>query len=433
MRGRLAFPVSVFIVVLSIVATGSAAVTKVKRVSVSSSGAVADQGSVSSAISADGRFVAFASTADNLVHGDTNATYDIFVHDLKTGKTKRASVTSSGAETHGLNFHPSISADGRLVAFSSDAPDLVHGDNNGTTDIFVHDMKTGKTRRVSVSSSGVEADSYSENASISENGRFVAFQSNADNLVSGDTNTQQDVFVRDLKNDKTRRVSVSSAGAEGDDSSSSPSISADGRLVVFGSQATTLVPNDGNATGDIFVNDRKTHKTRRLSLSSSGAEADDYSNGFPSISANGRFVAFSSHATNLVGHDLNGKSDIFLRDLDKKTTKLISVSSSGEQANDNSFLVDPLVVSNDGRYLAFISLATNLVAGGTTGEQVFLRDVKRHKTRLLNVSGSGVQGDGPSFDPSMTPDGRVISFSSDATNLVAHDTNGNEDIFVRSG
>jgi Tol biopolymer transport system component len=377
--------------------------------------------------------VAFASTADNLVHGDTNTTYDVFVHDLKTGRTKRASVASSGAEAHGLSDHPSISADGRIVVFNSDAPDLVNGDNNATTDIFVHNMKTGKTRRVSMSSSGAEADNYSGNASISENGRFVAFQSTADNLVPGDTNTQQDVFVRDLKNGKTRRVSVSSAGTEGDDSSSAPSISADGRLVAFSSQATTLVPNDGNATGDIFVNDRKTHRTRRVSVSSSGAEADGFSYNFPSLSANGRFVAFASHATNLVGHDLNGKTDIFLRDLDKKTTKLISVSSSGEQANNDSFLVDPLVVSNDGGEVAFISLATNLLAGGTTGEQVFLRDVKKHKTRLLNVSGSGVQGDGNSFDPSMTPDGRSISFSSDATNLVPHDTQGNEDIFVRLG
>jgi Tol biopolymer transport system component len=432
-RGRFAFLVSVFIAVLSIVASGSAAVTKVKRVSVSSSGTAADQGSITSAISADGRYVAFASTADNLVHGDTNTTYDVFVHDLKTGRTKRASVASSGAEAHGLSDHPSISADGRIVVFNSDAPDLVNGDNNATTDIFVHNMKTGKTRRVSMSSSGAEADNYSGNASISENGRFVAFQSTADNLVPGDTNTQQDVFVRDLKNGKTRRVSVSSAGTEGDGSSSAPSISADGRLVAFSSQATTLVPNDGNATGDIFVNDRKTHRTRRVSVSSSGAEADGYSYNFPSLSANGRFVAFASHATNLVGHDLNGKTDIFLRDLDKKTTKLISVSSSGEQANDDSFLVDPLVVSNDGGEVAFISLATNLLAGGTTGEQVFLRDVKKHKTRLLNVSGSGVQGDGNSFDPSMTPDGRSISFSSAATNLVPHDTQGHEDIFVRSG
>lgn len=431
MRAKLAFSALAVCVTVVIAAPVLAAATKVKRISVSSSGSQADNHSFGSAISADGRYVAFASNADNLVHHDGNGAEDIFVRDLKTGKTKLVSVSSSGVQGNDFSSHASISADGRLIAFNSDASNLVHGDTS-TEDIFVRDMKTGKTKKVSLSSSGATGNDSSQDPSISANGRFVAFDSNATNLVAGDTNANQDVFVRDLKKGKTRRVSVSSDGVQGDDLSGTNSISANGRQVVFRSAATTLVHNDTNTVPDIFVNDRKTHKTTRVDVSTSGAQANDGANGFPSISTNGHFVAFASNASNLVAGDTNAVGDIFLRNLDQKKTKRVSVSSSGTQSNGSSFLVDPLVVSDDGRYVAFISLATNLVPGSSTGEQVILRDQKKGKTTLLNRSADGTVGNGASFDPSMTPDGRSISFSSQATNLVGNDTNASNDIFVRT-
>jgi Tol biopolymer transport system component len=404
--------------------------TKTKRVSVSSAGGEANDASYSPSISADRRFVAFRSYATNLVGGDTNGAADVFVRDRRTGKTRRVSLNSAGAEGDGSSYNPSISADGRFVGFQSDATNLVGGDANGASDVFVRDRRTGKTRRVSVSSPGGEGNGGSYDPSISADGRFVAFNSDASNLVGGDTNGATDVFVRDRKTGKTRRVSVSSAGGEGNDASYSPSISADGRFVAFQSFASNLVGGDTNGFTDVFVRNRKTGKTRRVSVSSAGAEGDGGSY-HPSISADGRFVALVSSATNLVGGDTNGFSDVFLRNRRRQRTTRVSVSSAGAQGNSGSFLIDPLVVSADGRFVAFISNATNLVSSPTSGEQDFLRDRKAHKTRLLSVSTSGVQADSNSWDPALTPDGRFVAFPSSATNLVGGDTNGYADVFVR--
>ncbi|TMM11186.1 MAG: hypothetical protein E6G00_05495, partial [Actinobacteria bacterium] len=248
----------------------------------------------------------------NLVGGDTNGVGDVFVRDRKTGKTKRVSVNSHGAQANGESFAAPISADGRFVAFLSSASNLVGGDTNGARDVFVRDRKAGKTRRVSVDSHGAQGKGASFVPSISANGRFVAFSSVANNLVGGDTNTVSDVFVRDRKTGKTRRVSVDSHGAQGNGDSFIPSISADGRFVAFYSDAANLVAGDGNAAGDGFVRDRKAGRTKRVSVASHGTQGNDTS--FPpSISADGRFVAFTSLANNLVAGDTNGASDIFAR------------------------------------------------------------------------------------------------------------------------
>jgi Tol biopolymer transport system component len=220
---------------------------------VSSTGEQADANSSGSAVSADGRFVAFGSNASNLVPNDGNHTYDVFVRDRKTGKTRRVSVSSEGVEGNGASQNPSISANGRFVAFSSGAANLVPGDTKEHVDVFVHDRKTGKTRRVNLSSAGVEADLDSDLPSISASGRFVAFESFATNLVPGDTKAVRDVFVRDRKTGKTKRVSVSSAGVEGDAESFAPSISGDGRFVAFESPAMNLVPEDLNNARDVFL------------------------------------------------------------------------------------------------------------------------------------------------------------------------------------
>ena len=216
----------------AIVATASAVRATTIRVSVSSGGAEPNQNSSDSAISADGRFVAFRSGASNLVREDGNDAWDIFVRDLKSGRISRASVSSTGAEANGSSGLPAISADGRFVAFVAEASNLVSGDQNNTDDVFVRDLKTRGTRRVSISSSGAEGNGRSLGPQISADGRFVAFLSRASNLVSGDRNDVLDVFVRDLKTRRTTRVSVSSGGGEGNGPSAIAvmSISAD---VVF--------------------------------------------------------------------------------------------------------------------------------------------------------------------------------------------------------
>jgi Tol biopolymer transport system component len=310
---RLLTLVLTFLVVLVAMALpGWAGMAKTRRVSVSS-GVEGNGASYEPSISADGRFLAFSSDATNLVGGDVNGVSDVFMRDRKTGATKGVTVIATGVEGDRASYTPSISADGRFVAFFSNASNLVDGDTNDETDVFVWDRKAGTTKRVSVNFAGVEGNAGSLGPSISADGRFVAYSLNASNLVGGDANGGRDVFVRDRKNHTTKRMSVSSAGVEGNGASYTPSISADGRFVAYSSNASNLVGGDANGGRDVFVRDRKNHTTRRVSVSSAGTEANGNSFGRPSISAAGRFVAFDSGASNLVGGDTNGVRDAFVR------------------------------------------------------------------------------------------------------------------------
>jgi Tol biopolymer transport system component len=398
------------------------------RVSVDTSGAQGDGESSGASISGNGRVVAFQSQATNLVPGDTNGRADVFVRDLKTGTTAHVSVDSSGAPGDGESTGPSISGNGRFVAFHSTATNLVPGDSSDFGDVFVHDLRTGTTTRVSVDPSGGEADGDSSDPSISGNGRVIAFESDATNLVPGDTEGRLDVFVHDRKTGTTTRVSVDSLGAEADGESSDPSISTSGRFVVFGSRATNLVPGDTNDADDVFVHDLRTGATTRVSVGSAGQQADDGSRS-PSISGNGRFVAFRSSATNLVPGDTNGVDDVFVHDLRTGTTTRVSVDSSGAQADEDS--VDPSISAN-GRFVAFSSIASDLVPGDTNGEDdLFVHDGRTGTTTRASVDSTGGQADSGSFDPSISGNGRSVAFRSSATNLVPGDTNDEVDVFVR--
>ncbi len=427
-------PVPVLAASLALLLAGpvSAATPSTERVSVSSSGEQGNQESWSPSISADGRFVAFMSFATDLVAGDTNGADDTFVRDRKRGTTELVSVSTAGEHGNGDAFPaygPSISADGRFVAFQSRASNLVAGDTNGTYDIFVRDRSAGTTERVSVSSGGVEGDHWSGGPSITPDGRLVAFESLATSLVAGDANLTRDIFVRDRSSGTTELVSVSTAGEQANGDSGDPAISADGRFVAFTSGASNLVAGDTNGTWDIFVGDRKRGTTRRVSVSSAGRQVNGRS-WSPAISADGRFVAFFSSSSNLVAHDTNpGRYDVFVRDRRKGTTERVSVSSAGRQANSQSR--DPSI-SADGRFVAYDSWASNLVPGDTNGTwDAFVRDRKRGTTRRVSVSSAGRQGDGDAGIPSISADGRIVAFWSRATNLVAHDTNQSADVFVR--
>jgi len=346
-----------------------------ERVSVGSGGAQANGASQDPSISGDGRYVAFQSSASNLVASDTNGRADIFVRDRVLLTTERVSIDSSGAEGNLDSFLPAISTTGRYVAFGSSASNLVVGDTNGFQDVFVRDRQSATTERVSIDSAAVEGNSTSSDPYISADGRFVAFVSSATNLVAGDTNTFLDVFVHDRSGDTTERVSVDSSGVEGNADSSAldrPTISADGRYVAFASQATNLVASDTNSSVDVFLHDRQSDTTERVNLDSGGLEGDDYG-AYPSISADGRLVAFASPATNLVPGDTNGSVDIFVRDRQTATTERASVNWAGVEGNA---LSSPFpAISGNGRYVVFHSFATNLVPADTNGTtDIFVRD-----------------------------------------------------------
>jgi len=414
---------------LAVVLGGTAWSQVTQRVSISTSGAQANDNSHACSVSADLRYVAFSSFATNLLFGDTNGFEDVFVRDRQTGTTERVSVDSTGTQGNGGSSLASISADGRYVAFVSSASNLVSGDTNALDDVFVHDRQTGTTERVSVDSTGAESDGDSLEPSISADGRFVAFLSNATNLVAADSNNFGDILVHDRQSSTTERVSVDSAGAQSDGNSLRPSISADGRYVAFLSHATNLVAADSNAFGDVFVRDRQSSTTERVSVDTAGIQGNGDSSLSLALSADGRFVAFQSAATNLLASDTNVFDDVFVRDRQSSTTERVSVDSTGTQANGHS--LEP-AISADGRFVTFESDATNLVLGDTnTSGDIFVHDRQNSTTGRASVDSGGVQGNGLSVAPSISGNGRYVAYESVATNLDPADTNGTSDIFVR--
>jgi Tol biopolymer transport system component len=364
----------------------------------------ADDASRLPSISHDGRYVAFESVATNLVASDTNNFRDIFVRDRTNGTTNRASVRGSGGslvQSNNNSSSPSISADGRYVAFDSAATNLV----DGKSGIFVRDMHnqtthhvaggvtgprrpsisadgryvayetafgslqiewadtlTGEKKLVSVGLDGHRSNAWSTDPSISGDGKFVAFSSGATNLDGQPTGGRNHVYLRNMDTNTTTRVSAAPGGALADDSSRLPALSADGRYVAYESLATNLVAEDTNRRWDIFRHDRVTGATVRVTVSSQGAQQEDNSVGnAPKMSANGRYVAFSSYAGNLVPFD-DGSGDVFVHDVATGTTRLVSTALDGSSANDHSWNA---AISGDGRTVAFDSMASDLVKHDT--------------------------------------------------------------------
>ena len=412
-------------------------------------------GSLGSDLSTNGRYIVFESYA-RLTKDDDGGEADVFWRDLKTRKTHRMSKSTRGREADAPSLFPSISGDGRLVAYSSSATNLVRGDTNMTPcpprevdedcqpepagDVFVRNVRKRTTRRVSVSSDGAQGNGSSGLASISANGRYVVFQSTATNLVEGDVNGHSDIFIRDLELRRTRLGSVSSDEKPSDGDCLSSAVSADGRYVAFNCSTTNLVPNDINEADDLFVRDLKEGTTTLVSVSSEGVQGNDFINSFD-MSDDGRVFAFATSASNLVPNDTNrpatpdrsqSGADVFVRDLDAGTTRRVSVTRDGEQSPIDSG--NP-ALSPDGRFVAFASESEQLVPGSDANgflSDVFVRSVKRDASlRRVSVSTAGSQGNGYSVEPALSRNGRYVSFQSAASNLVRRDRNKTSDVFRR--
>ena len=321
----------------------------------------------SPSISADGRYVAFLSYASNLVNNDTNHQMDIFVRDMVSNKTTRVSVDSAGNEGNWASHSPSISADGRFVAFSSASNNLVV-DDEGETDIFLHDRDTGSTSRVSIAIyNDGQTSNWSTNPSISASGRYITFTSKAYNLVPDDYNGIQDVFVFDTVDGEIIRVSVDNSGAEG----------------FYGSGANATGSDEGNAV----------------------------------ISADGRFVSFVSNAA-LTEQDSGDGWDVYLRDMESGKVTLVAVDDSGNKGDGHSFRTS---ISDDSRYIAFSSVASNFDVNDTNAQSdTYVHDVTTGITE--RVTTNGVVGDGGNVLVAISGNGRFIAFDSMATNLIHEPT-----------
>jgi len=413
-----------------LVTAGEALSQETTRVSVRTNGGQANGHSYATAISPDGRYVAFGSFATNLVNGDTNAKEDVFVHDRVTGVTERVSVDSSGAQGDKDSMGGSISGDGRIVGFVSHATNLVAGDTNGSPDTFVHDRSTGITECVSVNTSGAPGNNWSSTASFSSDGRFVAFSSYSSDLVSNDTNGTSDIFLRDRQNGTTDLISIDSFGNQANGSSAWPVISPNGTVITFASAATNLVAGDTNGCTDVFVHDRFNGITERVNLDSTGNEGNGQSN-FPQMSHDGQIIAFQSFATNLDTRDNNGyNQDIYVHDRRSGVTELVSLSTSGSSGNDESR--GPAGISADGRFIAFVSFASDLITNDTNNfEDFFVRDMVTGITERVSVDSSGNEGNWASYGGGISANGELVAFWSSSSNLVSNDTNNSVDSFVR--
>jgi Tol biopolymer transport system component len=407
-----------------------------QRVSLSSAGIQQNGWCESPSISADGRYVLFTSIATNLVSVNTLGAEQVFLRDRATGVTEIVSVSSAGLPGNSNCLQPSLSSDGRFVVFQSWAWNLVPGDTTLESDVFLRDRQTGVTELISIDSAGTQGNLASAGQKVSDDGRYVAFGSHATNLVAGDTNGRWDVFVRDRQLGTTERTSLTSAGSQATGDSYIDSMSPDGRYVSFHSNASNLVAVDANGRFDVFLRDRQTGSTELVSLGTSGRQGNgDSSVGW--ISADARYVAFVSSASNLVPGDANGAVDAFVRDRQTGITERVSLGPGGIEANGNS---ETIWISPDARYAVFRSDATNLVLGDSNGvRDVFIRDLQSGVNERASVGSDGAQGNGASDVESDVPvgsaDGRYVAFVSGASNLVPGDTNGNYpfgiDVFVR--
>jgi Tol biopolymer transport system component len=400
-------------------------------------GAKGNGESVEPAVSANGRFVVYSSFASNLHPDDTDTRSDVFVRDPHAGTTTLVSraTGAASAKGNGFSFLPAISADGRIVAFRSSASNLHPDDADATPDVFVRDLQAGTTTLVSraAGAAGAKGNNSSLEPAVSADGRFVAFASWASNLHPDDADAGSDVFVRDLQADTTTLVSRA-GGAKGNSDSFGPAVSADGRFVAFESWASNLHPEDADTSTDVFVRDLQADTATLVSRAAGAAGAKgNSSSGRPAVSTDGRFVAFESFASNLHPDDTDADSDVFVRDLQADTTTLVSRAAGAAGGKGNEVSFEP-TVSADARFVAFTSWASNLhPEDADLSSDVFVRDLEAGTTTLVSraAGAAGPKGNDDSFGPALSADGRFMAFTSSASNLHPDDADTSEDVFVR--
>lgn len=389
-------------------------------------GELGNDASVANSASPGARFVALQSQADNLVEDDTNQVTDVFILDRASGDFTRESLDDEGFQIRQPSGVPSISDDGRFLVFQSIGV-LASGDGNGAFDIYHRDRSQGRLRRVSLSVDGGDADGDSTDASLSSDGSVVAFASHATNLVEGDTNGASDIFVITRRDRRIQRISRGRDGSQANGASYQPHISSDGRFVTFASGASNLVDGDTNNVDDVFVHEIATGVTVRASLGPDGEEANDRSL-TPRICSDGSRVTFSSRATNLASSDLP-PGQVYVRDLIRERTRVVSVSNEGVPGNKSIF--SPRI-SPEGRYVAFTANSDNLVEGIDPGVilQVYVHDILERRTVLASESIDGGPADAVSFTASFTRSSQFMTFASNARNLVGEQTNGATQVYL---
>lgn len=374
------------------------------------------------AISADERFVVFSSEATNLASGDRNDSSDIFLRDRWLNQISRISVNNQGVEGNADSIQPVIAANGRFIAFSSKATNFVAGETNTVADIFIYDMQTQQIRGINP----LDSNGDSLNPSISADGRWVVFESTASNLVVNDTNNAADIFLFDTQANQITRISVDAGGAQGNGTSIHPMIAANGGVVVFESEASNLVSGDTNNSSDIFLYDITTRNVQRISQATHQADKGSY---YPAVTAEGKIVVFESEAMNLVANDTNSFAEIFIKDLTTGQIQRIT-APNGEPANSHAYYPS---VSANGRFIAFTTAATNLVGGNPNALFDLLKyDRVTQQLERLNVNVAGEQTDFQSFKLpiSLSSSGNYAVFTSNATNAVYGDDNLSLDVFV---
>jgi Tol biopolymer transport system component len=396
-------------------------VGSVQRVSLTYLNASVNAAASRPAISADGRYVAFQTIANNVVFGDTNDADDVFVYDRGTGTIQRVSVNSAGAQAPQGGTEAALSGDGRFVAFTSSASNLAPNDQNNVADVFLRDLVLGTTERVSVGTGGYEGNSSSGKAVLSFDGRFVAFESRSTNFDLTDMSFDTDVFVRDRLLDTTTRVS---ADALGNGNAATPSLSSDGRFVAFAS-VIALDPADTNNKIDVYVRDTSTNALYPVSATPTVFGNDDST--APSISADGSRVAFASRSTNLAGSTA-AHAQVFLKDFTAGTLAIVSRTSTGVLADADCSTPS---VSSDGEQVVFTSLAHNLAPlTPAVAKNVFARNLSAATTVPISATDGGVLANAASDTGVAAADGLVVAFVSIATNLIPQDTSPIQDIFV---
>lgn len=401
------------------------------RLSVDANGIEGDGPSTQPAITPDGRYVVFVSAATNLVPGDTNGVADVFVHDVATGLLERVSLGAGGVECDQACSYPAISADGRYVVFNTGSTTLVAGDTNNSLDVYVRDRVNGTNELVSSNAAGTPGNAASFGAAVSSDGRYVTFVSWADNLVPGDTNATRDVFLRDRQLGTIERVSVGTGGVEGDDMGGSGSllsfVTPDGRHVLFGSMASTLVAGDANGAMDAFVRDRVTGTTSLL-VQAPGGGAPTNGADLASMTSDGRWVGFASAAPDLVPNDTNGTADAFVLDRSNGTIERVSLTDAGLESTGESW--GPFV-SLGGRFAVFSSASTDLVANDVNGRRdVFRRDRWAGTTERSVPGSSAAQPQADVYAASITAAAEFAAVAYAGDDFAFGDTNLVSDVFL---